>query len=148
MELRRLAGLTWEQLARLFDVSPRAIHSWASGEPLRPMNEERLRRALDVIRSTYRGNAASTRAALLESTDGELPLDLLAAQKFEEARTKLGVRPQPPKRKLTPLDPKEVEARRPLPPEILADSLQDQVHKGSGRGRAAKTFRARKRGPA
>ena len=30
-ELRRLSGLTWDQLARLFNVSRRSLHFWASG---------------------------------------------------------------------------------------------------------------------
>ena len=35
-ELRRLSGLTWDQLARLFNVSRRALHFWASGKPMTP----------------------------------------------------------------------------------------------------------------
>ena len=32
-ELRRISGLTWEQLAWLFGVSRRSVHFWASGKP-------------------------------------------------------------------------------------------------------------------
>ena len=41
-ELRRLSGLTWEQLAKLFNVSRRSLHFWASGQPLSRFNEEVL----------------------------------------------------------------------------------------------------------
>src|SRR4030065_864926 len=33
-EIRRLTGLTWGQIAEIFDVSRRTIHFWASGKPL------------------------------------------------------------------------------------------------------------------
>ena len=35
-ELRRLSGLTWDQLARLFNLSRRSLHFWASGKPMAP----------------------------------------------------------------------------------------------------------------
>ena len=35
-ELRRLSGLTWDQLARIFSVSRRSLHFWASGKPMTP----------------------------------------------------------------------------------------------------------------
>src|SRR6185503_7037508 len=34
MEIRRLSGMTWEQLANLFEVSRRTVHFWASGKAL------------------------------------------------------------------------------------------------------------------
>ena len=46
MELRRLSGLTWEQIATLFNVARRSLHFWASGKPVNAPNEERLRRVL------------------------------------------------------------------------------------------------------
>src|SRR4051812_580671 len=38
-ELRRLTGFTWDQLARLFHVSRRSLHFWASGKIMTPANE-------------------------------------------------------------------------------------------------------------
>jgi DNA-binding transcriptional regulator YiaG len=38
-ELRKLSGLTWEQLATLFNVSRRSVHFWASGQSLTSANE-------------------------------------------------------------------------------------------------------------
>ena len=43
-ELRRISGLTWEQLGELFEVSRRSVHFWASGKPLNAANEQRLMR--------------------------------------------------------------------------------------------------------
>jgi DNA-binding transcriptional regulator YiaG len=38
--LRGESGLTWEQLARVFDVSRRAVHLWASGGKMNSHNQE------------------------------------------------------------------------------------------------------------
>jgi len=52
-------------------------------------------------------------------------------------------RGNPPQRpQLTPLSEEESELRRPLPPEILIDALQDSIHSDVGRSRPAKTLRS------
>ena len=56
-ELRRLCGFTWDQLARLFNVSRRSLHFWASGKAMSPANEEHLQRVLSVLRRIDRGSA-------------------------------------------------------------------------------------------
>jgi DNA-binding transcriptional regulator YiaG len=89
-ELRRISGLTWDQVGQLFDVSRRSVHHWASGKPLNAANEERLMRVLDVVRFAYRGSARETRAALMDAGNGTTPFDMLAAQRFDEARAVLG----------------------------------------------------------
>ena len=58
-EFRRLAGLTWEQLARVFGVARRSLHFWASGPPINAGNEEHLRRLLAVLRQADRAVTGS-----------------------------------------------------------------------------------------
>ncbi|CCI24112.1 conserved hypothetical protein [Microcystis aeruginosa PCC 9809] len=142
-ELRKTSGLTWEQVAKLFNVSRRSIHFWASGQPLASDNEEKLNRLLGVIRYIDRGSASLNRKLLLNpNADGELPLDQLISGEYDKVRENLG-RGNPPKRpKLTPLSEEESELRRPLPPEILIDALQDSIHHDVGRSRPAKTLRS------
>ncbi|HQN10370.1 MAG TPA: helix-turn-helix domain-containing protein, partial [Thermoanaerobaculia bacterium] len=41
-ELRRLTGLTWDEIARLFHVSRRSVFLWASGRPMSSDNETLL----------------------------------------------------------------------------------------------------------
>jgi len=147
-ELRRISGLTWEQLGRLFDVSRRSVHFWASGKPLNADNEQRLMQVLDVVRAAYRGDARSTRAALSEAKDGTTAFALLAAQQFEDARTILGVGTARPRPAPTGLGAADEAARKPLPPGELVDALQDRVHRDRGQGRAARTVRDRRRGTA
>ncbi|WP_287637208.1 MULTISPECIES: XRE family transcriptional regulator [unclassified Microcystis] len=142
-ELRKISGLTWEQVAKLFNVSRQSIHFWVSGQPLVSDNEEKLNRLLRVIRYIDRGSASLNRKLLLKpNADGELPLDQLISGEYDKVRDNLG-RGNPPKRpQLTPLSEEESELRRPLPPEILIDALQDSIHHDVGRSRPAKTLRS------
>ena len=145
-ELRRISGLTWRQLAGLFGVSRRSVHFWASGRPLNAVNHERLMRVLDVVRYADRGTARSTRAALLDAREGTTALEMLAEQRFREARSALGRGRTRPVPALTPLSEAARTARKPLPPDELHDAKSDRVHQEPGRGRAARTARGQRRG--
>jgi len=143
-ELRRLSGLTWDQLARLFDVSRRSVHFWASGKAMTSTNEERVHRTLGVMRKVDRGSAGANRNALLGATaDGAVPFDLLAAGNYDRVLELLGSgsspRMRPPKPSL------EIAARAPRPPGELVEALQDRVHPASGRLRAASRVRGPRR---
>jgi transcriptional regulator with XRE-family HTH domain len=139
-ELRRLSGLTWEQLARLVSVSRRSLHFWASGKAMTPGNEEHLQRLLGVVRRIDRGAASVNRAVLLGTReDGTIPFDLLAARGYDRALSVIGSgeshRPSLPK-----LSSEARATRSPRPPEELAGALQDRIHPTSGRLRAAKAI--------
>lgn len=132
-ELRRLTGITWDQLARLFKVSRRSVHFWASGKSMNQSNEEHLRRLLAVIRKIDRGSASANRAALLAvHEDGSIPFDLLVAEQYERVAALLG--PGEARRVQTPkVSPEAMSPRAPPPPEELVDALQDRIHPASGR---------------
>jgi len=140
-ELRRLSGFTWDQLARLFNVSRQSLHFWASGKPMAPSNEEHLQRLLAVVRKIDRGSASANRTALLGvREDGSLPFDLLAVGDYDRVLSLLGPgeahRVSPPK-----LSDEARAARAPRPPEELVAALQDRIHPTSGRLLAAKAVR-------
>ncbi|TAK53564.1 MAG: XRE family transcriptional regulator [Gammaproteobacteria bacterium] len=145
-ELRRISGLTWEQLGELFDVSRRSVHFWASGKPLNVGNEQRLMQILDVVRAADRGDARATRASLFEAKDGVTAFALLTAQRFEQARAMLACGAGRPAPALAQLSAAAKAAREPLPPEDLVDAQQDRVHRDLGRGRIARTVRNQRRG--
>ena len=146
-ELRRMSGLTWDQLGRLFEVSRRTMHSWASGKRLNANNEERLWRVLDVVRTAYRGSAQRTRAALFQVREGESPFDLLLAQRFNEARSVLGPGPPQRPRPSGQLSAEAKAAREPvLRPWELFDAKHDRVHSESDVARAVRTVRNTPRG--
>ncbi|HPC83103.1 MAG TPA: helix-turn-helix transcriptional regulator [Thermoanaerobaculaceae bacterium] len=144
MELRRLSGLTWEQLATLFNVARRSLHFWASGKPVNAPNEERLRRVLAVVRKADRGFASKNRAMLLEDRDGVVPFDLLARGKYETFIELVGTGPGRRELKLAPLSPEALEARKPQPPEELVGALQDRVHVDVGRARPGRAVKIKK----
>ncbi|PSB03653.1 helix-turn-helix domain-containing protein [Merismopedia glauca] len=144
-ELRRLSGLTWEQLAKLFNVSRRSLHFWASGQPLNSFNEEHLNRLLDAIKYINRGSASLNRNVLFtNSSDGTLPFDLLVAGKYEEVKRIVGVGNAPPRPQLKPLSEDARASRRPLNPADLVDALQEPIHREVGRSKPARSVRSRK----
>lgn len=127
-ELHRLTGLTWEQLAELFQVSRRSLHFWASGKPLNGHNETRVRRALAAIRTTDRGSASLNRAMLLQDRDGVVPLDLLSREEYELFEELVGVGPGRQELELMPLSTQARAARRQPRPDEIVGALQDRVH--------------------
>lgn len=145
-ELRLISGLTWEQLGHMFGVSRRSVHFWASGKPLNADNETRLLQVLDIVRRADRGDARSTRAALLDVQDGHSAVDLLAEGQLKEARLRLGAGSQRAVQARGELDAEARAARAPLRPEELVDARHDRVHRNPGGARAARTVRNRRRG--
>jgi DNA-binding transcriptional regulator YiaG len=73
-------ALTWAQIARLFGVSRRAVHLWATGQRMAAGNLERLARIEEVVE----GNAASapeeTKANLFARHNGESAFSMLLAE--------------------------------------------------------------------
>jgi len=85
-ELRRLSGLTWDQVASLFDVSRRAVHHWASGKPMTAEHEVHLQRILASLRTLHHGSAQPNRQMLFASAGpgGASIFDLLRERKYEQ----------------------------------------------------------------
>lgn len=142
-ELRRLSGLTWEQLAELFGVSRRALHFWASGRPMASHNAEHLRRSLAVVRMLDRGSAAENRALLLGyANNGVRAAEMLANGEYEQVIELLGPgrghRVAPPK-----LSAAARATRAPRPPAELVDARQDSIRSEVGAARAAKSVKVR-----
>ncbi|MBL8898773.1 MAG: XRE family transcriptional regulator [Planctomycetes bacterium] len=146
--LRVSSGLTWEQIAELFQVSRRSLHFWASGKALAAENEARLMQVLGVLRYIDRGDSLRTRRALLEPDPrtGVRAFDLLAGQKFNEARELLGKGEGGGFHVWQELSPEEQAARRPPRPWELLDQLPDEVvHRDLGISRPARTLRTKRR---
>ena len=143
-ELRRRSGLTWDQLARLFGVSRRSVHFWASGQGLNAANEERLGRMLAVIRHIDRGSAQANRAALTAAqNDGVIPFDLLTEGNFDEVMDRLGSGASRPMADLASISADALEARMPPSPDKLVGALQDSVHREVGKYRIARTNKSK-----
>ena len=71
-KLREASGLTWEQLARLFGVSRRSVHHWASGDNMNAHHQELLAKVTAIV-TAIPGPPQSKRAELLRAReDGTL----------------------------------------------------------------------------
>ncbi|MGB5596415.1 MAG: XRE family transcriptional regulator [Crocosphaera sp.] len=147
-EIRKVTGLTWEKLAKLFNVSRRTLHFWASGKRLNSFNEEQLNLLLDTIRYIDRGSASLNRNLLLMPLrDGTVPFNLLIAGQYKKVKNFLGSGNAPTKPKLNPLSEDAIKSRTPISPENLIDALQDPIEpirREARRSRPAKSVRSRK----
>lgn len=143
MALRRLSGMTWEQVAGLFEVSRRTVHFWASGKALNSYNEEKLYRILSTVQEIDRGSARENRELLFTAVPGGVaPIELLRAGHYAEVVRLVGTgsfdRPQ-----LTALSREARSARMPQSPETLVDARQDKVAIAMGRTRPARAVRVK-----
>lgn len=141
-ELRRRSGLTWDQLAKLFAVTRRSVHFWASGKLMNVANAERLSRLLTVARYIDRGSAQATRAAIMTALpDGCIPFDLLAKGDLDEVTNRLGAGSLSAMSMLAPLSVAVKSVRMPPSPNECVGALQDTVHHEVGRSRTVQVLR-------
>lgn len=144
VEARRISGLTWEQLARLFSVSRRSVHFWASGKAMASEKEERLQRVIGVMRRVDSGSARANRAALLSvNEDGYSALDLLTQGRYELATRLLETEQSLPRWVAPALDEEIKAARKPRAPEEFVGAIQDRIERGPTVTRVARRVRTR-----
>lgn len=139
-ELRRLTGLSWDQLASLFGVSRRALHFWANGKAMTREHHVRLRTVLELARTVDRGSARETHDALLAAgPDGVTPFQSLQNGDVETALARLG--PGRGRVAARSRASSVLSDRRPLSPATLADALQDRAGIELPAGRRVKARR-------
>lgn len=63
--LHEVSGLTWAELARLFGVSRRAVHGWATGARMNAAHAARLSRLVDFFATVDTGDRDTTRALVI-----------------------------------------------------------------------------------
>ena len=68
-QLHDRSGLTWEQLARMFGVSRRALHHWADGGRMTAAQQDLAVRLLRTVDSLGAADPAEARTALLAVDD-------------------------------------------------------------------------------
>ncbi len=90
-ELRQISGLTWAQIAKVFDVSARAPYHWASGKTVSAENHERLGQVVTALKFIDRGSAEENRNLLLRNArPGQTFLGLLCGGEYELVRALAG----------------------------------------------------------
>jgi hypothetical protein len=87
MELRRLSGLSWEQIAGMLGVDRRSVHNWAAGKPIALKNQQRVGELLSFMQFMDRGTAHENAALLLAPTAaGPTLLQLLTEEEYRLAQ--------------------------------------------------------------
>jgi len=144
LEIRRRSGLTWDEIAGLFEVSRRSVHHWASGKTVSAEHDQRIRRTLAIIRRIDRGDARSTRNLLLTpDADGQLGIDSLRQGVSDEILARAGTAVIPLQLAPTPLSDKARRDRRPADSASLLLALNDRPT-GTSNPRIARTYRRSK----
>ena len=140
-ELRLLTGLTWDQIASLFEVSRRAVHFWANGKPLAAAHQEHLERSLSCMKAADKGNAPVNRQALFAAdTSGVAPFDLLVRKQYPEFVTAMGLHCGQ-KTNIRRNVPVELE-RRPASPHLMAGAIEESAHRDAGPAKRVKVHKA------
>lgn len=75
--VRASTGLTWDQLARVFGVSRRAVHHWANGGKMNSVNEQLLLSLASRISSLPAGSPDEVRLSLGANITGQTLTDVL-----------------------------------------------------------------------
>jgi len=97
------SGLTWDQIARAFDVSRRAVHLWANGGRVSAGNAEAIQSFAALVRRANAATPEEARTLLLSvGSDGMSPLDRFRRYQYEASVTVTG----------TPLTPAVLLSRR------------------------------------
>ena len=129
LEVRRRTGLTWDQLADMFEVSRRSVHHWANGQVVSAVHEHAIRQTLLVVRHLDQGTSAATRDLLLTvDVTGATAFGLLKDGRYSEAMRRIGNGvTQAPHARRIPLSQKALEARRPPSPGLLFGGTEERV---------------------
>ena len=144
-DVRRISGLTWNELGNLFHVSRRSVHFWVSGKPMKQKNYKFLMKLWDFVRTVDRGSARENRKAIFQTIENKTPFELMSKGKFPEAQKLLG--PGPGRKEMPTPTPENqtMPQRPPIPPDQLVDAMGDRIHFTHGKGRPARTLRVKPR---
>ncbi|MEM9573061.1 MAG: helix-turn-helix transcriptional regulator [Pseudomonadota bacterium] len=84
-EIRRLTGLSWNQLAHLLEVDRRSIYNWLQGGIVRDRNADRIAKLLSSIRYIDEGSIEENQEKLFDVYDGDLSIyELLHQARFDD----------------------------------------------------------------
>lgn len=137
--IRELSGLTWAQIAHIFDVDRRSVHLWAEGAGITARNVQNLAKVATRLRSLARrtGPTELRNRLLRPLVGGKCGLDRLLddAGGVRAERTPSAIR-KPPASAVA-----QYEAMRKLEPTLLdrLNSSYDAIPAADGNGPAEKS---------
>ena len=85
-KIRTMAGLTADQVGRLFGVSRRSVHNWINGSAMAPQHEERAAAILAIMHALPGSTPDERRLALFESRNGTSIFRQLVASQTSAVR--------------------------------------------------------------
>ncbi len=87
LEIKRLSGLTWDELGKVFGVSRRSVHNWAMGERLTAENSSKVRQVLANIRRLFQVSSSQTVSLLRGMHGSQMFLDALVSLQPKDLET-------------------------------------------------------------
>lgn len=127
--LRRISGLTWEQLSRAISVTRRALHFWVNGGSISDENTQKIYKLVQFLRRNDRGEGAGNRRALMSPGEsGETILDLLSQGSYEKAATRMRQMPIVEPNFIVGLSKAGKASRRPPRPATLLGANNRTSH--------------------
>lgn len=103
-ELRLKTGLTWDQIAELFNVSRRSVHFWANGKPMEDFRAEKLHYLTMAVRKFDPIFATQNRRLLFDKDVSGISLfDLLKRGDFYLANLRMSSFTMRPAHQFKPL---------------------------------------------
>lgn len=84
--IRRITGLTAEEIASLLGSTPRSFFNWLNGEPMKPANELRLAELFGTLLVVNEDDPIRFRQRLFTSNEkGKTPFKLITLELYDEA---------------------------------------------------------------
>lgn len=121
-KIRRISGLTWEELSIAMGVTRRTLHLWDAGQELSQKHLNHLHRVAGLLDRLDRGNPVLMRNHLLKDFEGQNALSMLKEGNYSQVESLLAATPAFPKF----IDLPETEARRRRPLGSPLASYRDQ----------------------
>lgn len=140
--VRRISGLTLDEISDVFGVTRRSLHHWMNGRPVAASNERIVREVAAAMRHMDFGDQSQTRRFLLTPDErGLTPLDLIkqgnVAQAIALTEKKSLARPT------VGISEHARKARSAPPPVALLESIEDRPEIAAN-GRVARAIRVKK----
>lgn len=138
--IRRLSGLTWEELSIAMNVSKRSLHLWDSGEAISQRHLKHLHLVAGLMDRLDKGNPVHLRNLLLKDLGGQNALTLLKEGQFALVETQLAPEKASPQFIELPAE----EFRKRLPRGVSLVSYQESQDVRIVQGKALKGMKAPK----
>lgn len=139
-KIRRISGLTWEELSIAMDVSKRTLHLWDAGQALSQKHLKHLHRVAGLMERLDKGNPVHLRNLLLKDLGDQNALTLLKEGQFKQVEMQIAVEKSYPSFSELP----EKEFRKRIPRGVSLTVYQEDQKVQIVRGKPLMSIKAPK----